>query len=188
MQQTVQVAEEIRKAAMAANIPNAHGHDLTAPRLLISPIPTTDWNDNMIRRVIVSSTDAALATSAAQKLAGVPIGAGYLIPAEHDAVFAQFTGISKRWKTVTPVLQSGYHNGDARKKAHVYSKMFEHAGLAQPIRCVETFGDVAFKVSAKHGHDRLPRVHMLIEFGENVTGVVALGTGRFSGLGLFAAL
>jgi hypothetical protein len=188
-QQATEVVERIRRAAMDAKIKNADGHDLTAPRLAIYPLPTLDFKDGMIRRVVVSPTDATLVKAAAGKLAGASLGEGrgYLMPTEHDAVFSGYTSPSRKWKSVTPVLQSGYHNGDAKKRAKVYAKMFTHAGLPMPVSVCEVKQRTDdFKVSAKHGHDKLPRVNLIVEFAELVPGVVAIGSGRYSGLGIFA--
>src|ERR1017187_2891780 len=190
-QQATEVVERIRRAAMNAKIKNADGHDLTAPRLAIYPLPTLDFNDCMIRRVVVSSADATLVRAAAGKLAGASLGDGhgYLMPTEHDAVFSGYTSASRKWKSMTPVLQSGYHNGDVKKRAKVYTKMFTHAGLPMPVSVCEIKQRTDdFKVSAKHGHDKLPRVNLLVEFAEPVPGVVAIGSGRYSGLGIFANL
>jgi hypothetical protein len=190
-QQASEVVERVRRAAMNAKIKNADGHDLTAPRLAIYPLPTLDFKDGMIRRVVVSSTDTTLVKAAAAKLAGASLGEGhgYLMPTEHDAVFSDYMTASRKWKSVTPVLQSGYHNGDAKKRAKVYAKMFTHAGLPMPVSVCELKQRTAdFKVSAKHGHDKLPRVNLLVEFAEPVPGVVAIGSGRYSGLGIFANL
>ncbi|MFZ0865061.1 MAG: type I-U CRISPR-associated protein Csb2 [Candidatus Sulfotelmatobacter sp.] len=188
-QQATEVVERIRRAAMTAKIKNADGHDLTAPRLAIYPLPTPDFKDGMIRRVVISSTDTTLVKAATAKLAGASLGEdhGYLMPAEHDAVFSNYTSASCKWKSVTPVLQSGYHNGDAKKRARVYAKMFAHAGLPMPVAVCEVKRRTDdFKVSAKHGHDKLPRVNLLVGFAEPVAGVVAIGSGRYSGLGIFA--
>jgi CRISPR-associated protein Csb2 len=188
-QQATEVVERIRRAAMNAKIKNADGHDLTASRLAVYPLPTLDFKDGMIRRVVVSSTDATLVKAAAGKLAGASLGEGYgyLMPTEHDAVFSGYTSASCKWKSVTPVLQSGYHNGDAKKRAKVYAKMFKHAGLPMPVSVCEVKQRTDdFKVSAKHGHDKLPRVNLIVEFAEPVPGVVAIGSGRYSGLGVFA--
>jgi CRISPR-associated protein Csb2 len=188
-EQATEVVERIRRSAINAKINNADGHDLTAPRLAIYPLPTLDFKDGMIRRVVIASTEATLVKAATAKLAGVSLGEGhgYLMPAEHDAVFSDYTAASCKWNSVTPVLQSGYHNGDAKKRAKVYAKMFKHAGLPMPIAVHEVKQRTeSFKVSAKHGHDKLPRVNLRVEFAEPVAGVVALGSGRYSGLGIFA--
>jgi hypothetical protein len=190
-QQVTEVVERIRRAAIKAGIPNAHGHDLTAPRLAIYPLPTLDYRDHMIRRVVITSSDPSVVKEASAKLAGASLGQdyGYLMPAEHDAVFAEYTSASLRWKSVTPVLQSGFHNGDEKKRAKVYAKMFAHAGLPMPVSVREIKQRTDdFRVSTKHGHDRLPRVNLLVEFAEPISGVVALGSGRYSGLGIFANL
>jgi hypothetical protein len=188
-QQATEVVERIRHAAMKAKIKNADGHDLTAPRLAIYPLPTLDFKDGMIRRVVISSTDPVLVKAATVKLAGASLGEhhGYLMPTELDAVFSDYTSASRKWKSVTPVLQSGYHNGDVKKRAKVYAKMFTHAGLPMPIavREIQQRTD-DYKVSTKHGHDKLPRISLLVEFAEPVAGVVAIGSGRYSGLGIFA--
>jgi len=188
-QQATEVVERIRRAAMNAKIKNADGHDLRAPRLAIYPLPTLHYRDGMIRKVVISSDDATLVKAATAKLAGASLGEGhgYLMPAEHDAVFSGYTSASCKWKSVTPVLQSGYHNGDAKKRAKVYAKMFTHAGLPIPVSVCEIKQRTDdFKVSAKHGHDRLPRVNLIVEFAEPVPGVIAIGSGRYSGLGIFA--
>jgi CRISPR-associated protein Csb2 len=190
-QHVTELVERIRRAAMNAKIKNADGHDLAAPRLAIYPLPTLDYRDHVIRRVVICSIDPALVKAAAAKLAGVSLGEGhgYLMPGEHDAVFSNYITASRRWKSVTPVLQSGYHNGDAKKRAKVYAKMFAHAGLPVPVSLCEIKNRTDdFKVSTKHGHDKLPRVNLIVEFAEPVSGVVAIGTGRYSGLGIFANL
>jgi CRISPR-associated protein Csb2 len=67
--------------------------------------------------------------------------------------------------------------------------MFINAGLPMPVSVCEVKQRTDdFKVSAQHGHDRLPRVNLVVEFAEPVAGVVALGSGRYSGLGIFANL
>jgi hypothetical protein len=192
-QQTSHVVAWIRHAAMAAGVQGIDGHDHHAPRLSILPLPTLDFSDGMIRRVVVSSPDPSLVKIASSKMAALPLtdaqgeGRGYLMPAETDAVFSDYLSASKRWVTVTPVLQSGFHNGDPKKKAKVYTKMFEHASLPKPISVCETrLNTEDYKVGEKHGHHKLPRVGLVVEFAEPVHGPVSLGSGRYTGLGIFA--
>jgi hypothetical protein len=45
-----------------------------------------------------------------------------------------------------------------------------------------------YKVGEKHGHHKLPRVGLVVEFAEPVAGPVSLGSGRYTGLGIFANL
>ena len=192
-QQTSHVVAWIRHAAMRAGVPGIDGHDNSAPRLTITPLPTLDFRDGMIRRVVVSSPDPSLVKIAASKMAALPLtdvrgeDRGYLMPAEVDAVFSDYLNASKRWVTVTPVLQSGYHNGDPKKRAKVYAKMFKHASLPMPISVCETkLKTEDYKVGEKHGHHKLPRVGLIVEFAEPVPGPVSLGSGRYTGLGIFA--
>ena len=111
-QQTSHVVAWIRHAAMKAGIPGIDGHDNSAPRLTITPLPTLDFRDGMIRRIVVSSPDPSLVKIAASKMAALRLidvqgeNRGYLMPAEIDAVFSDYLNASKRWVTVTPVLQS----------------------------------------------------------------------------------
>jgi hypothetical protein len=192
-QQTSHVVAWIRHAAMKAGIPGIDGHDNSAPRLTITPLPTLDFRDGMIRRVVVSSPYASLVKMAASKMAALPLtdteggDHGYLMPAEIDAVFSDYLNASKRWVTVTPVLQSGFHNGDPKKRAKVYAKMFKHASLPVPVSVCETkLKTEDYKVGEKHGHHKLPRVGLIVEFAEPVAGPVSLGSGRYTGLGIFA--
>ena len=193
VQQTSHVVAWIRHAAMAAGVQGIDGHDHNAPRLSIFPLPTLDFSDGMIRRIVVSSPDTSLVKIAASKMAALHLtdvqgeDRGYLMPAETDAVFSDYLGASRRWVTVTPVLQSGFHNGDPKKRAKVYAKMFEHAGLPKPISvCETTLNTEEYKVGEKHGHHKLPRVGLVVEFAEPVHGPVSLGSGRYTGLGIFA--
>jgi len=192
-QQTSHVVAWIRHAAMPAGVEGIDGHDHNAPRLSIFPLPTLDFKDGMIRRIVVTSPDPSLVRIAASKMAALHLtdvqgeDRGYLMPAETDAVFSDYLNASKRWVTVTPVLQSGFHNGDPKKRAKVYAKMFEHAGLPKPISVCETkLKTEDYKVGEKHGHHKLPRVGLVVEFAEPVPGPVSLGSGRYTGLGIFA--
>jgi CRISPR-associated protein Csb2 len=169
------------------------GHD--RERLMIVPVPTLSYGDNRIRRVIVTGENESLVRAAASGLAGLPLrdneghDRGYLIPDEYDGVFAQFLNPSKRWGTVTPILLSGYDDYDPRKRQRLLDKMFRHAGLPRPKSVVELNGNASdFLVGAKHGHDKLHRIFCAVEFEEEVSGVVAVGTGRYAGLGVFANL
>jgi CRISPR-associated protein Csb2 len=191
------VAAWIRHAGMAcarkdvASAISGHDHE----RLMIVPVPTPTYKDNRIRRVIVTGENETLVRAAASGLAGLALrdneghDRGYLIPDEWDGVFAQFLNPSRCWTTVTPILLSGYDDHDPRKRRRLFEKMFRHAGLPQPMSVVELYGNSSdFLVGAKHGHDKLHRIFCAVEFGEEVSGVVAVGTGRYAGLGVFANL
>ena len=191
------VAAWIRHAAMA----NARKDVATAisghnrERLMIVPVPTLNYGDKRIRRVIVTGEDEKLVRAAESTLAGLGLRdnegrhRGYLIPDEYDSVFAQFLQPSRCWATATPVLLSGYDDHDSRKRMRLFAKMFRHAGLPQPISVVGLQGNAGeFVVGAKHGHDKLHRMFCAVEFENEVSGIVSAGSGRYAGLGLFANL
>lgn len=191
------VAAWIRHATMSSagkDIASAiSGH--SSERLMIVPVPTLSYRDNKIRRVIVTGENEKLVRAAESALAGLNLwdneggDMGYLIPAEHDAVFAQFLHRSKRWVTATPILVSGHDDHDPRKRRRLFAKMFRHAGLPQPMSIAEVKGNVKdFVVGSKHGQDKLNRMFCAVEFDEEVSGVVAMGTGGYIGLGIFANL
>jgi len=193
-QQATVLVAWIRHALMTAGVKGVDGHENAAPRLQIVPLPTLHFNDGMIRRVALVSSDPALIKAAESKGAGLRMtdnkggDRGYLMPAEFDAVCSQYMSPAKRWVTATPVLQSGFHNNKLSKKAKLYARMFTQAGLPQPMRVIEIDGRTDdYKVSVKHGHDKLPRVRLLVEFAEEVPGPITLGTGRYAGLGIFAS-
>jgi CRISPR-associated protein Csb2 len=162
---------------------------------MIVPVPTLDYGDNRIRRVIVTGDNKTLVTAAESALAGLNLrtnkgqDVGYLLPAEYDAVFAQYLHPSKRWTAVSPILLSGHDDRDPRKRRKLLGRTFQHAGLPKPVTITEVKGNVRdFVVGTKHGHDKLHRMLCAVEFEEEVSGVVAVGTGRYAGLGVFANL
>lgn len=191
------VAAWVRHAAMrtrgdVAEAISGHGKE----RLSILPIPTLEHGDNRIRRFIVTGESEFLVRAAESALPGLALvgeddtKVGYIVPAEHDSVFAHYLAPGRTWVSVTPVIMSGYDDRHEEKRKKLLAKMFKHAGLPVPVS-VSWFksGKVAqFKVNASHGHDKYPRVFCAIQFAEKVSGVVAVGTGRHYGLGLFANL
>jgi len=192
MQQTSLVVSWIRHAAIAKKVQGISGHEL-GDRITVLPLPTLDWGSGQIRYVAITSADEQQLKAAATRMAGLhPTDKdgqerGYLLPAESNAVTADYFAPFKRWTSVTPVLQTGYHNNKASKQTKIYTKMIKQAGLGSPkVVAVQPYRDKDFVVAKEHGHDKLPRVRMVIEFAEPVPGPVTLGTGRYTGLGIFA--
>jgi len=193
---TSHVVAWIRHAAKNARMDVASaisGHG--SERLMVVPLPTLDYEDRMIRRVVVTGENPKLVRSAESALAGLNLRSnegndmGYLMPAEHDAVFAQYLHPSKRWIAATPLLMSGYDDHDARKRRRLIEKMFVHSGLSHPVSISEVKHNVtSYFVGTKHGYDKLNRVFCAVEFAKEVSGIVAAGTGRYVGLGIFANL
>lgn len=182
----------IRHAAME-RLPNISGHGDHEQRLAITPITTLDYNMGMIRRIVVTAPDEATGQAVTGKMAGLHLTSedgnshGYLMPAESDAVFSNYLAASRRWMTVTPIL-GRFDNGDARQRARNVKKMFEQAGLPIPMSYSLIPRHDRVFVAKHHGHDKLPRMHIAVEFKEPVSGVVAVGAGRYAGLGIFANL
>jgi CRISPR-associated protein Csb2 len=182
----------IRHAAMK-RLPAISGHGDHERRLVVTPITTLDYNSGMIRRIIVTAPDDATGRVVTAKMAGLHLTAedgtsrGYLTPSDGDSVFSNYLSASKRWMTVTPIL-GRFDNGDTRQRARNLRKMFEQAGLPTPTSySLIPRHDKSF-VGREHGHDKLPRMHIAVEFKEPVSGVVAVGAGRYAGLGIFANL
>jgi CRISPR-associated protein Csb2 len=182
----------IRHAAMT-RLPDISGHGEHERRLVVTPITTLDYNMGMIRRTVVTAPDEVTGRTVTAKMAGLHLTAedgtsrGYLTPADSDAVFSNYLSSSKRWMTVTPIL-GRFDNGDTRQRARNLRKMFEQAGLPIPMSYAVIPRHDRMFVGKEHGHDKLPRMHVAIEFKEPVSGVVAVGAGRYAGLGIFANL
>lgn len=196
MEYTSHVVAWVRHAAKVvrkdvAGAISGHGTE----RLMIVPVPTLNCHDRKIRRVIVTGENGKLVRAAESALAGLSLrdnegrDMGYLMPAEHDVVFANFLHPGRRWVTTTPVLVSGYDDHDARKRRRLINKMFVHAGLPEPASIIELKGNASsYFVGAKHGYDKLNRIFCAVEFANDVSGIIAAGTGRYVGLGIFANL
>jgi CRISPR-associated protein Csb2 len=159
----------------------------------VTPITTLDYNSGMIRRIVVTAPDDATGRTAMAKMAGLHLTAedgtsrGYLSPTDSDSVFSNYLSSSRRWMTVTPIL-GRFDNGDTRQRARNFRTMFEQAGLPIPISYAEIPRHDKVFVGKEHGNDKLPRMHIAVEFKEPVSGVVAVGAGRYTGLGIFANL
>lgn len=102
-----------------------------------------------------------------------------------DGVFKRYLSPSKEWFSVTPVIRL-FDNGKQKKREKIFKKMIADSGLPVPIRVQEFPVREEFKVNARHGHDKYPCAMFALEFAQEVSGVVSLGMGRFTGLGIFA--
>jgi len=169
------------------------GHGDHERRLIITPVTTLAYGDDMIRRIVVTAPDEVTGRTVTAKMAGLHLIAddgtshGHVVPVDSDAVFSQYLLPSKRWMTVTPIL-GRFDNGDIGQRARNFKKMFEQAGLPIPKSVTYIPRSDRVFVGKHHGHDKLPRMHVAVEFKEPVSGVVAVGAGRYAGLGIFANL
>ena len=113
-----------------------------------------------------------------------------------DWVCRRYTESSCVWSTVTPVVWPGHDDHDARKAERILRKAFIDAGLSRELvdGIVELeWRNVGFRAGLDLAsnyarpdqlHGRM--YHVRVRFPEPVSGPLAVGAGRFRGLGLFA--
>lgn len=113
-----------------------------------------------------------------------------------DWVRRQYTHESRVWSTVTPVVWPGHDDGDAGKAERVLRKAFMDAGLSEELvdgiveldwRAVGFRAGLAL-ASQYEKPDKLTgrQYHVRVRFSHRIRGPLAVGAGRYRGLGLFA--
>jgi CRISPR-associated protein Csb2 len=110
-----------------------------------------------------------------------------------DWVLKQYTGESRTWSTVTPIVMPGHDEGDADEAERLLRRAFGHAGLLEAAEELE-WRAVGFRAGvdlAKHyrvpeSPNRWPTVHVRVRFSHPIRGPLAVGAGRYRGLGVFA--
>ncbi len=120
-----------------------------------------------------------------------------LVPLTGDYVLNQYVKSSDLWTTVTPVALPGSDEGVASKTDKLLAKMFRHAGYSLDMLASLDFHRMPFLRGAEDAKRYRPRsphhlanctmYHMRIRWKYPMSGPIALGSGRFCGLGLFAA-
>lgn len=206
------------------------------PRLLLVPVPSIEPRGNggervgAIRRVMLFSSDPHASDTfwAKRVLGGADlidektgeIQAVLAATSRGDRVLGRYTGNSRSWVTVTPVVLPGHDDpGGLRDKlqkatcAEVQKSLLErlmqrrealvrkallHAGLNSDLAASATIetresGFIAGVESASRYAPPIhlataPRLHIKLTFPHNVAGPLCVGSGRFSGLGLFVAV
>ncbi len=163
-----------------------------------------------IRRVLVlappGSTDADIAW-VRQRLSGqllideeskAPVGTLTLVP-KNDRRLRWYVGErgARVWSTVTPVILPGYDDRDTKKTERLLRTALGQAGYLQALRDQAALEwravgfrpglDLARRYTVNAHHKALPRYHVRITWPVPVRGPVCLGTGRYYGMGLFAA-
>ncbi|MCY0886608.1 MAG: type I-U CRISPR-associated protein Csb2, partial [Firmicutes bacterium] len=103
----------------------------------------------------------------------------------------RWSGPSRRWTTVTPALLDAVPK--PRQPEAAWRRLFRHAGLPEPLLAVahplpRLPGAVPARQTRLPTHYRPPLIatHLTLEFAEPVSGPLAVGRGRFLGLGLLA--
>ncbi|AWM35563.1 CRISPR-associated protein, family (Cas_GSU0054) [Gemmata obscuriglobus] len=116
---------------------------------------------------------------------------------DSDWVLRRYTENAQTWSTVTPVIWPGHDDHDPEKAARLLRKAFVDAGFARAVVDAITELDwrpVGFRAGAELASryalpDRLNgrRYHVRVRFAHPVRGPLAVGAGRYRGLGVFAA-
>jgi CRISPR-associated protein Csb2 len=194
---------------------DAHGNQTKGERaddrFMYLPLPTINHALNRvesIRRVLIAAPcgytdriDWIRRRLPGQELVwgSEVIGLINLLPTS-DWVLNQYLGPkegSRTWSTVTPVVWPGYDDRDAAKAERILRKAFVDAGIAREL--VDGITELAWRpVGFRAGvelasryalPDRLKgqRYHVRVCFPHPVRGPLAVGAGRYRGLGLFAA-
>jgi CRISPR-associated protein Csb2 len=123
---------------------------------------------------------------------------GMLSPiSEKEAQLEKYRGSYSVWSTVTPVIRPGHDDGNAGKAERLLRTAFVNAGWPKELidrtelewRAVgfRPGVDLARRYSVPEGLDRFPRFHVRARFPVKVRGPLAVGAGRYRGLGVFAA-
>lgn len=126
-----------------------------------------------------------------------PLALLSLLP-ESDKGVIPYAKPSSEWTTVTPVALPGSDEGKASKTDKLLEKMFRHAGY--PIDAVADLeyqrqpllrgAEDAKRYRPKEPHylSHCTMYHMRIRWKHPMSGPIVLGSGRFCGLGVFAAM
>ena len=183
-----------------------HG-DPNGERLQILPLPSIGHEhvDGLIRRVMVTGSDADLLERLAWALEGgellkdgKPVARLARLFGE-DPMIARYTAISAQkksvvgaleWVSVTPVVLPGFdHQG--KRTARLMHKALQQAGLPEPVTMA-----VSSAPHQRHGYragsyavpdylSKYPQYHVQIRWEKPQLGPIVIGAGRFRGLGLF---
>lgn len=121
-----------------------------------------------------------------------------------DRMVTCYTKLSDVWSTVTPVILPGRDDRDSRKTESLLRKAICHAGFSKALadnaeiewRQVGFWPgtDLAHRYMKPDHLSKFPAVHVQIKWRDSnrqsiqVPGPIAVGGGRFVGLGLFAAM
>jgi CRISPR-associated protein Csb2 len=170
------------------------------------PTLTPKGRDGRIRRVLLAEpfdSDNPKARAVARRLGGAPLieeGTGE-IKAElvaslgRDGVFMRYLGPARTWGTVTPIVLPGRDDHRSRKAHALVLKALAQAGYTTPVVEITLQLEPVFpgqEMATRYEPPRYlkpyPRTHAIITFAEEVPGPIVIGSGRHSGLGVFATL
>jgi len=205
-----------------------NGQATSDERLMFLPLPTINSaldRVEAIRRVLVVGPPGSDISRMRQLLNGAELIDRDTCQAKAMLSFVPstgrnfeiYTGESRVWSTVTPVMLPGFDDPDGIRKRlkndkntadvqrrlleqldsrvmALLHKAFEHAGL--PRELVQTAEIEYRSVGFRAGLDlasqyslpplHYPRFHVRVKFAHAMRGPLAVGAGRYRGLGLFA--
>ena len=195
-----------------------HPKESTVNRVSILPLPTirAGPTDGRIRRVMLAQpfeSDGALCRRLGRLFDGqelTPLRDEERFPQifleridSRDKVLPFYTGISRAWASVTPVLLPGYddrkdNRGNHQKRLaraeQLVCKALGQAGI-DASASIE-LSRVPYWTGSLHARDyqpreklvHYPRWHVRLTFDRPWTGPLVIGAGRHCGFGLFAAV
>jgi CRISPR-associated protein Csb2 len=177
-----------------------------SPRFSYLPLPTVGHQhaDGMIRRMLIAEPyggDGTQVRWAAQRLRNHILvddrgqEKALLLDIETgDYVVGAYLGEARSWSSITPVILPGFDDGKQEKAERLLLKAVQQAGL--PAEAVEEIvlrkapfwpGSQYPRLYCRPAYLRdLPAWHVRIRLRESISGPLAIGAGRYCGLGLFA--
>jgi CRISPR-associated protein Csb2 len=165
------------------------------PQLQYLPLPTLgQYSDGRIRRAVIVDTLGSLPIHRVSELVMTDLKGNPFTAVREtvtDGVFERYLTPSRCWVSVTPVLLNGYDTKhgkkNLKKRQKMLEKMFRVVGLPVP-RAIQTFSTGAdFEVSNKYAKNYIMTM-LAVEFETEVAGMLAIGAGRNTGMGVFANL
>lgn len=190
-----------------------HGHQREGAPLIgrfsYMPLPTIDPRgvvDRIRRVIVVESQDGTgeHARWAGQSLVGEQlvneqtkdVEATLARCPDTDYVLAKYVKSSRRWSTVTPVVLPWGDSGKPHRAEKQFLKAVRHAGYdVEDIASLELRREPFWRGCDVESAYFVPKHlrgtaswHVMLEWKQPVAGPVAIGSGRYCGLGLFASI
>jgi CRISPR-associated protein Csb2 len=184
---------------------HASDRDDCSPRFSYFPLPTVGHQhaDGMIRRMLIAEPyggDGTQVRWGVQRLRNRALvdesgqERALLLDAEvGDRVVSAYLREARVWSSVTPVILPGFDDGKQGKAGRLLVKAAQQASL--PAEAIEevVLRKAPFWAGSQHPRlycrpaylRDLPAWHVRLRFSEPIMGPLAIGPGRYCGLGLF---